>query len=207
MKIIILGGFLGSGKTTVLMQLAKYITGLDGSPQVVILENEIGEVGVDDQLLAGASYTVENVFAGCICCSGAVDLVNGVKKIARDYDPDWLLIESTGMAVPSSVRTTLKDVLGLDSAVLCIVDANRWLRIRKASPDFAVRQLEKIDMVLLTKIDKTDAAGLAESEADVKANVKNTELYKVNALLPIGEEIFRTLAAKAAENGKLTATD
>ena len=207
MKIIILGGFLGSGKTTVLMQLAKYITGLEGSPQVVILENEIGEVGVDDQLLAGASYTVENVFAGCICCSGAVDLVNGVQKIARDYDPDWLLIESTGMAVPSSVRTTLKDVLGMDSAVLCVVDANRWLRIRKASPEFAVRQLEKIDMVLLTKIDKTDTNGLADSEADVKANVKDTELYKVNALLPIDESIFRALAAKAEDNKDIAYTD
>ena len=207
MKIIILGGFLGSGKTTVLMQLAKFITLMEGSPQVVILENEIGEIGVDDQLLEGTSYTVENVFSGCICCTGTVDLVNGVKKIARDYDPDWLLIESTGMAVPESVRSTLKDILGLDSAVLCVVDAGRWLRIRRASPDFALKQLEKIDMVLLTKIDKTDASSLADAEADVRDKVGGSELYKVNALLPIDEGIFRTLAAKAAENRELDDKD
>ena len=203
MKIIVLGGFLGSGKTTLLMQLAKYITLQEGAPQVVILENEIGEVGVDNQLLAGASFSVENIFSGCICCSGAVDLVEGVRKIAADYHPDWLLIEATGMALPSAIRATLKDELGLSAAVLCVVDANRWLRIRKASPDFSAEQLKKIDMVVITKIDKVDAEKLAAAEADVRANVKKTELYKVNALQPVDEAVFRALMARAKENGEI----
>ena len=88
MKIIILGGFLGSGKTTVLLQLAKYITSQPGKPQVVILENEIGEVGVDNQLLSGASFAVENIFSGCICCSGAVDLVEGEQSVAGGQHPE-----------------------------------------------------------------------------------------------------------------------
>ena len=200
MKIIVLGGFLGSGKTTLLMQLAKYITLQEGAPQVVILENEIGEVGVDNQLLAGAAFSVENIFSGCICCSGAVDLVEGVKKISHDYDPDWLLIEATGMALPSAIRATLKDDLGLESAVLCVVDANRWLRIRKASPEFSAEQLKKIDMVIITKIDKVDAEKLAAAEADVKEHVKKTEIHKVNALQPIDEAVFRALMARAREN-------
>ena len=203
MKIIVLGGFLGSGKTTLLMQLAKYITLQEGAPQVVILENEIGEVGVDNQLLAGASFSVENIFSGCICCSGAVDLVEGVRKIAADYHPDWLLIEATGMALPSAIRATLKDELGLSAAVLCVVDANRWLRIRKASPDFSAEQLKKIDMVVITKIDKVDAEKLSAAEADVRANVKKTELYKVNALQPVDEAVFRALMARAKENGEI----
>ena len=203
MKIIVLGGFLGSGKTTLLMQLAKYITLQEGAPQVVILENEIGEVGVDNQLLAGASFSVENIFSGCICCSGAVDLVEGVRKIAADYHPDWLLIEATGMALPSAIRATLKDELGLSAAVLCVVDANRWLRIRKASPDFSAEQLKKIDMVVITKIDKVDAEKLAAAEANVRTNVKKTELYKVNALQPVDEAVFRALMARAKENGEI----
>ncbi len=203
MKIVVLGGFLGSGKTTLLMQLAKYITRQDGAPQVVILENEIGEVGVDNQLLSGASFSVENIFSGCICCSGAVDLVEGVRKIAADYHPDWLLIEATGMALPSAIRATLKDELKLDAAVLCVVDANRWLRIRKASPDFSVAQLEKIDMAIITKIDKVDAEKLAAAEADVKAHCKKTELHKVNALQPIDVAVFRALMARARENAEI----
>ena len=63
MKTIILGGFLGSGKTTVLLQLARHITDKPDFPQVVILENEIGEVGVDNQVLEGAALSVENVFS------------------------------------------------------------------------------------------------------------------------------------------------
>ena len=200
MKIIVLGGFLGSGKTTLLMQLAKYITLQDGAPQVVILENEIGEVGVDNQLLSGASFSVENIFSGCICCSGAVDLVEGVRKIAYDYHPDWLLIEATGMALPSSIRATLTEQLKLNTALLCVVDANRWLRIRKASPEFSVAQLEKTDMVILTKIDKASAETLAAAEADVRANSKKTELHKVNALQPIDPAIFRALMARAKDN-------
>ena len=201
MKIIVLGGFLGSGKTTLLMQLAKYITLQDGAPQVVILENEIGEVGVDNQLLSGAAFSVENIFSGCICCSGAVDLVEGVRKIEHDYHPDWLLIEATGMALPSAIRATLKDDLGLNAAVLCVVDANRWLRIRKMSPEFSAEQLKKIDMVIITKIDKADAEKLAAAEADVRAQIKKTELYKVNALQPVDEAVFRALMARAKENG------
>ncbi len=200
MRIIVLGGFLGSGKTTVLMQLARYITLLNGSPRVVILENEIGEVGVDDKLLAGSSFSVENVFSGCICCSGAADLVNGVKKIAEDYAPDWLLIESTGMALPSSVKETLRNSLGLSSAVVCIVDSSRWMRIRRVSPDFSVAQLKGTDMVILTKTDKADEDRLADALKDIRVNVETLDIRKVNALKPIDETIFRDMTAMAEMN-------
>ena len=203
MRIIVLGGFLGSGKTTVLMQLARYITLLDGSPRVAILENEIGEVGVDDKLLAGAAFTVENVFSGCICCSGSVDLISGVKRISKEYAPEWLLIESTGMALPSSVKETLKNALGLSSAVVCIVDSNRWMRIRRASPDFSAAQLKGVDMVILTKTDKADEDRLADVLEDVRSNVDTSNIRKANALKPIDENIFQDFMAKAEKNPEL----
>ena len=111
MKTIILGGFLGSGKTTVLLQLAKYITAKPDFPQVVILENEIGAVGVDNEILEGAALAVESVFSGCICCTGAVDLIDAVQTIESQYEPDWLIVEATGMAQPSSIQTNLKNIL------------------------------------------------------------------------------------------------
>ena len=70
MNLLILGGFLGSGKTTVLLQLAKYITGdhvKPGETKVAIIENEIGEQGIDDKILKSGNYSVENLFAGCAC--------------------------------------------------------------------------------------------------------------------------------------------
>jgi len=195
MKIIILGGFLGSGKTTVLLQLAKYITTQPGNPQVVILENEIGEVGVDNQLLSGASFAVENIFSGCICCTGAVDLVEGVRKIANDYAPDWLLIEATGMALPSTIKDTLKLHFDYGFTTLAIADGSRWTRLLKVSPDFVEAQVSCADMVILTKTDKIKEDKQAVI-ADVQAHTNGAELFPLCALDPIDESIFAKLLAK-----------
>ena len=195
MKIIILGGFLGSGKTTVLLQLAKYITLQSGEPQVVILENEIGEVGVDNQLLSGSSFAVENIFSGCICCSGAVDLVEGVRKIAADYAPDWLLIEATGMALPSSIKEKLLMNFDFGFTTLTIADASRWTRLLKVSPDFVDEQVGCADSVIITKIDKLKD-GADAVIADIKSHTNGADIYPLNALEPIDDAVFAAILAK-----------
>ena len=197
MKTIILGGFLGSGKTTVLLQLAKYITAKPDFPQVVILENEIGEVGVDNEILEGAALAVESVFSGCICCTGAVDLIDAVQTIESQYEPDWLIVEATGMAQPSSIQTNLKNILGLDSVILAIADASRWSMLMIASPVFVRKQLEGAGLVLLTKTDKTDADALAKAYGEVKECSGGAKVYPVCALDPISENIFEELMSKA----------
>ncbi len=197
MKTIILGGFLGSGKTTVLLQLAKYITAKPDFPQVVILENEIGEVGVDNEILEGAALAVESVFSGCICCTGAVDLIDAVQTIESQYEPDWLIVEATGMAQPSSIQTNLKNILGLDSVILAIADASRWSKLMIASPVFVRKQLEGAGLVLLTKTDKTDADALAKAYGEVKECSGGAKVYPVCALDPISENIFEELMDKA----------
>ena len=197
MKTIILGGFLGSGKTTVLLQLAKYITAKPDFPQVVILENEIGEVGVDNEILEGAALAVESVFSGCICCTGAVDLIDAVQTIETQYEPDWLIVEATGMAQPSSIQTNLKNILGLDSVILAIADASRWSKLMIASPVFVRNQLEGAGLVLLTKTDKTDADALAKAYEEVKQCSGGAAVYPICALDPINEKIFEELMSKA----------
>ena len=197
MKTIILGGFLGSGKTTVLLQLAKYITGKPDFPQVVILENEIGEVGVDNEILEGAALAVESVFSGCICCTGAVDLIDAVQTIESQYEPDWLIVEATGMAQPSSIQTNLKNILGLDPVILAIADASRWKKLMIASPVFVRNQLEGAGLVLLTKTDKTDAEALAKAYEEVKQCSGGAAVYPVCALDPINEKIFEELMSLA----------
>jgi len=199
MKTIILGGFLGSGKTTVLLQLAKYITGMEGDPQVVILENEIGEVGVDNQMLGGSAMAVENVFNGCICCSGAVDLLEAVRTIKEQYSPDWLLVEATGVALPSSIHDKLLEAFGIKASILTVADASRWLRIKRVSPDFSVSQVEDADVVLLTKVDKLDADKLGPVEEDIKNCSKSAAIYPVCAIKPIETKYFDELMAFAAE--------
>ena len=197
MKTIILGGFLGSGKTTVLLQLAKYITSKPDFPQVVILENEIGEVGVDNEILEGAALAVESVFNGCICCTGAMDLIDAVQTIESQYEPDWLLTEATGMALPSSVKETLKRDLGLDAVILSIADASRWDKLVRIAPELVKSQTECADAVLITKADKADADELTRIYAEVKTLSSGAPVYPVCALDPINEKIFEELMEKA----------
>ena len=197
MKTIVLGGFLGSGKTTVLLQLAKYITGRPDFPQVVILENEIGEVGVDNEILEGAALSVESVFSGCICCTGALELTDAVQAIQSQYDPDWLIIEATGMALPVSVKNKLYETFGLESVMLTLTDASRWKKLVKITPEFVQGQLEGADTVLITKTDKADDDTLAQVYAAVKAWSGTARVYPVCALDPINEKIFEELMAKA----------
>ncbi|MBO6010916.1 MAG: hypothetical protein J6P71_03850 [Oscillospiraceae bacterium] len=88
MKVLLLGGFLGSGKTSVLLRLAQYLVSRgEGGSKVMIIENEIGEVGVDDKLLKSQGLQVRELFAGCACCSGGADLINDIAYIGTTSPP------------------------------------------------------------------------------------------------------------------------
>lgn len=171
MKIIVLGGFLGAGKTTVLMPLARYLieraAGTAEYP-VVILENEISEAGVDNQLLRQNSFTVENIFAGCICCTSSAALIYGVREIREKYDPSWLLIEATGMADPRKIVEELEGE-GYEAGVLALADAKRWRRMRLALETFIRQQMEKADVILLNKVDIAKPEDIYDAETDLHA--------------------------------------
>ena len=68
---------------------------------MAIIENEIGEAGVDDKLLSDGGFQVRPLFGGCVCCQITGDLVTAVEEIRKDLDPDWLIVEMTGLAVPA----------------------------------------------------------------------------------------------------------
>lgn len=165
MKIIVLGGFLGSGKTTVLLQLASYLVkanqGASKNP-VVILENEISAAGIDSRLLTGNSFNVKNIFSGCICCSGAAQLIDSAKKIRLEYDPAWLLIEATGMAHSDSILEELQNYGFPDAAILALADAKRWARFSKAMPEFINSQMNEARVILVSKKDLVSACDLAQ---------------------------------------------
>ena len=106
-KLLIIGGFLGSGKTSVILQLAKHLVGptSDSHAKVVILENEIGTVSIDDKTLSNTGLNVEPMFSGCVCCTMAGELVVNVGSIITRLAPDWIILETTGMAYPNNPKT------------------------------------------------------------------------------------------------------
>ena len=161
MKFLIIGGFLGSGKTSLLLRLAARMRDGLGVGKIVILENEIGQVSVDDRVLAGAGYSVRGMTAGCVCCTLAGELPLTVKAIEKDMAPDWIIMEATGMAFPQNVKENLSDTLGIDARICCLVDAKRWPRLLKPMAHLLPMQLKEADAVLINKIDLLDASALA----------------------------------------------
>jgi G3E family GTPase len=185
MKVIILGGFLGSGKTTALMRMARYIvdtTVSEKKNKLVILENEVGKVSIDDAFLRGGDFTVNNLFAGCVCCSLAGELISAVARIHKEYDPDWLIIEPTGIAMPISIQNHLFNLLNLSSRIVVLADASRWKRLHIPMSNMLDGQISDADAVLINKIDLADEETLDGIERDISAIEPNAKIFRISAL-------------------------
>lgn len=204
MRIIILGGFLGSGKTSLLLQMARYLTesascGIEQRVRVMILENEIGEVGVDDQLLRGNGYRVENLFSGCACCSMAGEVVANANRIQRDFSPDWLILESTGVAYPKLIRDNLEQGLGISAHIFAVVDAKRWKRLLVPMKPLLSGQLADAEAIFLNKTDLVTPEILAETEKSVRLQNSSAKLFPVSAVSELPIEIWHQLFEEAAQ--------
>ena len=170
MKVLILGGFLGSGKTTLLLSLARYLVDSSRSGsvyKVVILENEVGREGIDDKLLRGNGFNVENLFNGCACCTLAGELVSAAYEIEKEYAPDWLIVETTGLAYPGLIQDNLSAGIGMESRVCTVVDVSRWKRLMNAMRELFVGQTERADVILMNKTDLVSEQVLNDVERDI----------------------------------------
>jgi G3E family GTPase len=198
MKFLILGGFLGSGKTSVLLQMAKYLVGDNptaSDSQVVILENEIGEVSVDDKVLRSGGYTVEGMFSGCVCCTMSGEMIITITNILRDLKPEYLIMEATGVAYPNKIKETIdQSSLDIRTKIAAVVDAKRWKRLQTPMGPFLKDQLENADVILINKIDLVDQETLDWVDESVKTlHVGNAKIFKTSAKEDVNQEIFSTL--------------
>ena len=194
MRLLILGGFLGSGKTTILLQLARYIidhTESDSETKVMIIENEVGDVGVDDGYLRGGGLQVENLFAGCACCSLSGELADMVVKIREAYNPAWLIIEPTGIATPDNIQMVLKTALNLNSRILVLADAQRWMRLRVPLENLIYSQIQNADVVFINKCDLADEETICKVEADIAQIEPNAKIFRVSAITGLPADVCR----------------
>lgn len=161
---------MGSGKTTLLLSLARYLVDSSRSGsvyKVVILENEVGREGIDDKLLRGNGFNVENLFNGCACCTLAGELVSAAYEIEKEYAPDWLIVETTGLAYPGLIQDNLSAGIGMESRVCTVVDVSRWKRLMNAMRELFVGQTERADVVLMNKTDLVSEQVLNDVEKDI----------------------------------------
>jgi G3E family GTPase len=166
--VTVLTGYLGAGKTT----LVNRILSEQHGKRIAVIENEFGEVGVDQQLVIGADEEIFETSNGCICCTVRGDLIRILTQLRKRRERfDAVLIETTGLADPGPVAQTffideeLKEHYSLD-AIVTLVDA-RHIEQQLESDSTAREQIAFADVVLLNKIDLMDSAALARIEQRV----------------------------------------
>ncbi len=168
MRILLFGGFLGSGKTTTILQVANFLTTIR-QETVVIVENEIGAEGIDDKLFSDSGLKVKRLFGGCVCCQITSDLISAVDEIHKTMNPDWVMIEMTGLAYPSKTAKTLKKYSTVYSAfkTVTIVDRGRWSELISMLKPLVFGQVEGSDLIVLNKVDLT-GEDIQKIESDLR---------------------------------------
>ena len=162
--VTILTGFLGAGKTTLLNYILKQQHGY----KFAIIVNEVGEIGIDGQLVENAKEEVVSMNNGCICCTVRKDLVKSVQALVKRGGFDYILIETTGIADPAPVAQTflnipqLQQYVQLDS-ILTVVDAEH-IEAQMLEVETAREQIAMADFILINKIDLVDEAHLQRIE-------------------------------------------
>ncbi len=162
MKLLVVAGFLGSGKTTVLLDLARRLT--DDGFSLAIVENEIGEIGVDGEVVRRHGLPVREIFGGCICCTLQVGLVQTLRDIEAEFAPDYAVVEPTGLAAPGDVVATVRGLMPSLEAVttVTLVDAERWEMLWEVVEPLVTAQIEAADVLV---VNKADAAGTEATAA------------------------------------------
>jgi len=197
----IVTGFLGSGKTTLLSHVLAH--GLKGKPVAVVM-NEIGEVGIDGQVVTGLNYVEKMVelSSGCICCSideYRFDLA--IQELIETVHPHLIIIESTGLADPEPLTYRVKAAgLNLD-AVITVVDAANVERFLKET-EVATAQIEAADFLVVNKIDLVATADVARVERRLrKLNPRALRFHSVRGAID-SEVLFATGVATYRERAR-----
>lgn len=191
--VTILTGFLGAGKTTLLNRILSEEHGR----RIAVIENEFGEVGVDNELVIGADEEVFEMNNGCICCTVRGDLIRILGNLLRRRDRfDRIVVETTGLADPGPVAQTflvddeVRERTVLD-AIVAVVDAYH-LPGQMDRAEEPARQIAFADTIVLNKIDLVDAAELDALEARIRAINPLARLHRaVGGNVPLEEVLDR----------------
>ena len=177
--VTVITGFLGSGKTTLLNHI---LTEQHGK-RIAVIENEFGEIGIDDALVIDADEEIFEMNNGCICCTVRGDLIRIIEGLMKRRGKfDAIIVETTGLADPAPVAQTffvdqdVSDKARLD-AVVTVADA-KWLIERLADAPEAKNQIAFADVILLNKTDLVTPQELAEVERRIRAINPYATLHK-----------------------------
>ncbi len=193
-KIDIVSGFLGAGKTTLIQKLLK--EALAGS-QVVLIENEFGEIGIDGGFLKESGIEIKEMNSGCICCSLVGDFGTSLKEVMETYHPDRILIEPSGVGKLSDVMKAVEDVdmggeITLNSAV-AVVDASKCKMYIKNFGEFFINQIEHAGTIILSRTDVASPEKVQQAVDLIREHNSRAALITTPIVQLDGKEILKTI--------------
>jgi G3E family GTPase len=148
-KIDIISGFLGAGKTTLIKKLLKEAY---KDEQVVLIENEFGEIGIDGGFLKDAGIEIREMNSGCICCSLVGDFEESLKQVVETYHPDRIVIEPSGVGKLSDVVKAVEPVEGIVvNSLTTVADAKKCKSYMKNFGEFYNNQVETAGTIILSR--------------------------------------------------------
>jgi len=199
MRLLVLTGFFGSGKTTFLLRALRLAI-RDAGLRTVLVQNEIGRVGVDPEVFRKENFVMNELLGGCICCNLATRFVSVLHTLASEKATDLVCIEASGIATPGMVRTLLggTDYEALPMLQVNILDGARLMRIEKILSLPIVHQgIESSDICVVNKIDAAPEGFRNDFEARVRAIRPDARVHFTN--LSASDTLPDSLAAPLLE--------
>ena len=182
MKIIQIAGFLGCGKTTLMLRVAGILSE-DYRQRVALVVNEIGSIPVDGAVIEESGMKVKQLGGGCICCEIAQSFANTVTILGLEFKPDLLLVEPTGVAIPRQVKLVAK-MGGRDTQVevgpaIVLFDSSRpeELMDDELMGILVKSQLRDADIVVISKVDMVDRSRIEECKEMITEVIPKTPRF------------------------------
>jgi G3E family GTPase len=191
MKVTQIAGFLGCGKTTLLLKLSKLLAAHDET-KVALVVNEIGEIPVDGKILEDSGMQVKDIGGGCICCEVATTFAKTIYHLYKGFGPDHVLVEPTGVAVPHQVKLAAR-MGGRDAKIdlgpaIVLFDATRPAELLDMDMlgQLVTTQVKDADIIAISKVDAVDDGAVENSKTRVQALNGNADIVCLSSFTDVG---------------------
>lgn len=198
MKITQVAGFLGCGKTALMLRLSRELAE-DGKRKVALVVNEIGDIPVDGKIIEESGMRMKELGGGCICCEIATSFAKTIYELYKNFHPDHVLVEPTGVAVPNQVKITMK-MAGRDAKIfvgpaIVLFDATRPAELLDMGTlgQLVVTQVKDADVIAISKVDAVGGAAIEESTVRVREFNKWAEIVNLSSFTGVGVDRLKKI--------------